>query len=67
MAFHTIYNLQFYVNAVNVNVIFATLFHASRQAVWFRVLYDVPHMHNNVRDEDNLWCKDNLCYYMDRT
>ena len=43
-------------------IIVPTQYRASRWGVSFRVRDDVPHMHNNVRDEDNsLWCRGNLC------
>ena len=45
---------------------FPIQFPASRQVVWFRVLYDVLRRHNRDRDEDSLSDKGNLCYYVDR-
>ena len=41
-------------------------FPASRQEVWFRVLYDVLHKHNRDRDEDSLSDMDTQYYYVDR-
>ena len=45
---------------------FPIQFPASRQVVWFRVLYDVLRRHNRDRDEDSLSDKGNLCDYVDR-
>ena len=42
----------------------AIQFPASRQGVWFRVLYDVLRTHNTFRDEDSLSDKGNLCDYV---
>ena len=38
----------------------------SMPGVWCRVLYYAIHRHNRCRDGDNLLCKDNRCYYVDR-
>ena len=44
----------------------ANLCHGGRQGVWFLRLCDERRKHNNVRDEDSLEDKGNLCNYTDR-
>ena len=44
----------------------ANLCHGGRRGVWFLRLCDERRKHNNVRDEDSLEDKGNLCNYTDR-
>lgn len=45
---------------------FPIQFPSSMRGVWCRVLCGERRKHNNVRDEDSLSDKGNLCYYVDR-
>ena len=61
MVLITIKNVKWLVKFTSAN-----LCHGGRQGVWFLRLCDERRKHNNVRDEDSLEDKGNLCNYTDR-
>ena len=61
MVLITIKNVKWLVKFTSAN-----LYHGGRQGVWFLRLCDERRKHNNVRDEDSLEDKGNLCNYTDR-